>query len=335
MPTDYKQYNYSGYSYCGGSFPSQGCGPTSVADLLNISPLTVADWMTRNGYATTDGHGTYWTGISAALTAFGAGGKMIGSSLDGYTDCEQMREWRKTIQSGYMGVLLMHGTSKGCKDNLWTTSGHYIAVVSYDAKTDRYLIYDPASATRTGWHPWDHLSGDICCLYTSTLKWGEDQKTSYTVTLKQVQEGDKGKHVLLGQRMLKSRGLYAGKLDSEFGPKTKKAVLDYQKFINKHGGNLKEDGILGPSTWQNMFGFNGIVKGSEVTMTFEQIKPGDKIVYVYGAQQILAGLGLYVAVLDFSFGPATEAAVREFQKQKKIAIDSVIGPTTWKMLLGI
>ena len=45
MATDYKQYNYSAY-YCDEPFAQSACGPTAVADLLNISPLTTANWMT-------------------------------------------------------------------------------------------------------------------------------------------------------------------------------------------------------------------------------------------------------------------------------------------------
>jgi len=331
MATDYKQYNYGGYSYCGGSFPSQGCGPTSVADLLDISPITVADWMTRNGYATTDGHGTYWEGINAALTAFGADGRMLCSSMDGKYEAPAFEEFKKTIQSGYMGVMLMHNVVSP----MWTTGGHYIACVSYDPKTDQYLIYDPASASRTGWHPWSHFVGNICCLYVSSKKWGSPANDEYTFTLKQVKEGDKNKYVLLGQRMLKSRGLYTGKLDSSFGPKTKKAVLKYQQWINAHGGNLTEDAILGPSTWQSIFGITGIVKGSEVTLTVKQVKPGEKNIYVYIAQQILTGMGYYHGDLDMSYGPATTQSVRDAQKGYGIHVDSICGPTTFKVLINI
>ena len=329
---DYKQYDYSGYTYCGGSFASQGCGPTSVADIVEISPITVAQWMTNNGYATTDGHGTYWGGINAALTAFNAGGKMIAESMDGYTTAPAFDTWKGAIQSGCMGVLLMHNVT----NSYWTTSGHYIAVVQYDAKTDRYYVCDPASVARTGWHPWSDFVGNICCLYTSTKRWGDGPSdTTYTFTLPQVQEGDKNKYVLLAQKMLKSRGLYTGKLDKSFGPKMKKAVLDYQKIINKQGGKLAEDGVIGPATWQSLFGLNGKVDGAKVTLTVDQVKAGSKNVYVYDAQQILKGTGYYLGELDMSYGPATVAAVKAFQKDQGITRDGVCGPTTFKKLIAI
>ena len=327
MAKDYKQYDYNA-TYCGGSFASQGCGPTSVADILEISPLTVAQWMTNNGYATTDGHGTYWGGINAALSAFGAGGRMLGQSMDGTYNSSVFDEWKSIIQSGCMGVLLMHNVVS----NYWTNSGHYIAVVSYDAKSDKYLVYDPASTVRTGWHSFGDFAGNICCLYTSTKKWGEGggDDTTYSFKVKQIKPGDSGKEVKLLQKLLCSRGMYARKsIDGSYGTKTEKAVKKYQKWISEHGGKLAQDGVCGPATWTSILGIAGDTK------VLQQIKLGDKSIDVYVAQEILSADGYYTGVCDKSYGPATLAAVKAFQKKKKIAQDGVVGPTTWKKLLAL
>ena len=46
------------------------------------------------------------------------------------------------------------------------------------------------------------------------------------------------------QQALKNAGLYTGKIDGDLGPKTKKAITDFQ------GQNdLKADGKVGPQTW--------------------------------------------------------------------------------------
>lgn len=327
MAKDYKQYNYSA-SYCGGSFASQGCGPTSVADIVEVSPLTVAQWITNNGFATTDGHGTYWGGINAALTAFGAGGKMLnGKSLLGIQHSPYFDSWQSVIRGGCMGVLLMGpGTN-----SYWTSSGHYIAVVQYDSKTDKYLVYDPASTTRTGWHPWSDFAGNIKICYTSTAKWGSVTPTvvtTYSFKVKQIQLGDSGKEVLLLQRLLKARGLYKG-LDSNYGPKVEKAVKKYQKWINDHGGKLTVDGVCGPSTWTSILGISGDTK------TVHEVKMGDKGIDVYLLQQLLASVDLYQGAQDKEFGMATRTAVKDYQKKKGIAVDGVCGPTTWKKLIKL
>ena len=68
MATDYKQYDsrWASKSYAGGTMANSGCGPTADADVIDRSPVEVADWMTAHGYAS-NGSGTYWEGIPAAI----------------------------------------------------------------------------------------------------------------------------------------------------------------------------------------------------------------------------------------------------------------------------
>ena len=73
---------WADYPYAGETMAPAGCGPTSVADLLGHSePITVANWMQNNGYAS-NGSGTYHAGIPAALRAFGYDGERIESAQD-------------------------------------------------------------------------------------------------------------------------------------------------------------------------------------------------------------------------------------------------------------
>jgi murein L,D-transpeptidase YcbB/YkuD len=46
------------------------------------------------------------------------------------------------------------------------------------------------------------------------------------------------------QQALKNAGLYDGKIDGKVGPRTKNAVIEFQR---QHG--LKADGIIGQKTW--------------------------------------------------------------------------------------
>lgn len=42
------------------------------------------------------------------------------------------------------------------------------------------------------------------------------------------------------------------------------------------------------------------------------------------------GLGL---IVDGIFGPATEAAVKQYQRDNRLKVDGIVGPETWNSLL--
>ena len=59
-----------------------------------------------------------------------------------------------------------------------------------------------------------------------------------------IRSGSKGSSVVSIQKELKAAGINPGPIDGDFGPKTKKAVMAYQKKYH-----LEVDGIVGPKTW--------------------------------------------------------------------------------------
>lgn len=67
------------------------------------------------------------------------------------------------------------------------------------------------------------------------------------VTYPTLKIGDKSDYVLSWQIMLNLNGYYCGAEDGIFGPNTEYAVKQWQKM---HG--LKEDGIIGPKTWESV-----------------------------------------------------------------------------------
>lgn len=325
MATDYKQYNYSAY-YCDEPFAQSACGPTAVADLLNISPLTTANWMTQHGYASSH-QGTIWSGISACLTAYGGKGVQINSySVLGQRDNSIFTTWKQKIQSGCMGILLMGAG----RNNYWTNGGHYIAIVSYS--NGKYLVYDPASAARTGWHSFDDFAGNIkICYYSETIKWnnGPAPEQKYTFTPQEVSRGMVNYSVMLAQEILKARNIYKGQIDGSFGDETRRAVIQYQTKRQKEGAPIAIDGICGYYTWSDLLGI--IPKNVKC----ENLQYGKHGVYVILLQEILMAKGHYNGVLDGSYGRGTESAVRAFQKKSNIAVDGLCGPTTWKTLIKI
>ena len=56
---------------------------------------------------------------------------------------------------------------------------------------------------------------------------------------------------------------------------------------------------------------------------------------VYLAQEILRSRGIYTGVLDKQFGPQMAAAVLKYQQIRHLEADKIVGPATWKDLLGL
>lgn len=62
-----------------------------------------------------------------------------------------------------------------------------------------------------------------------------------------VRTGSHGADVTRVQKELKAAGMNPGPIDGDFGPKTRAAVIAYQKKYH-----LAVDGIVGPNTWRKM-----------------------------------------------------------------------------------
>ena len=84
MATNYKQNDpaWAWKAYAGETMAYAGCGPTATADLLNVTPPTIADWMSSHGEAgipcyASNGSGTYAQGVVACLKAYGHDAEMI------------------------------------------------------------------------------------------------------------------------------------------------------------------------------------------------------------------------------------------------------------------
>jgi cell wall-associated NlpC family hydrolase len=67
-----------------------------------------------------------------------------------------------------------------------------------------------------------------------------------------VREGSRGPAVKELQTLLKSKGFNPGAADGVFGPKTKAAVLAFQR-----SQGITADGIVGPQTWGRLKGTSG------------------------------------------------------------------------------
>ena len=162
--------------------------------------------------------------------------------------------------------------------------------------------------------------------------------------------GSKGDAVYLLQKKLKELGYYTGTVDSEYGMGTANAVKDFQQ-----ANGLLADGIAGEKTQEKLYSYYAIPKpqGSSATNTPRRtgtatprptatpdlskaryLKVGMSGSDVRLVQNRLISLGYLAGSADGSYGGATEAAVKAFQKKAKEWDDGIAGPNTQKALFA-
>ena len=143
-----------------------------------------------------------------------------------------------------------------------------------------------------------------------------------------IQQGSKGQAVEDAQQALIARGYPVGSAGSDgiFGIYTYRAVLNYQ--FDRSAGQfwafpypLSVDGIVGLQTWGRL--------------APDTIRNGSKGTGVRLAQNILKNSGnpsWDPGPVDGIFGPQTELAVTNYQKDLEVTADGIVGPSTWRAL---
>ncbi|MFN8612134.1 MAG: peptidoglycan-binding protein [Vulcanimicrobiota bacterium] len=135
-----------------------------------------------------------------------------------------------------------------------------------------------------------------------------------------LRRGQSGEDVKNLQNQLNAQG--AGlKTDGEFGPKTEKALRNFQR---RKG--LEQDGVAGPDTNQKLA--KGLTLPKD--MLLSQGSQGSR---VRGAQELMNRLGGDLKT-DGKFGPKTQEAVKKLQREHGLKEDGIIGQETLKVLNG-
>jgi peptidoglycan hydrolase-like protein with peptidoglycan-binding domain len=146
--------------------------------------------------------------------------------------------------------------------------------------------------------------------------------------MRPIRQGDRGPAVEDVQRRLRSLGYDVGPagVDGVFLGATFGAVRAFQ-----HARSLAEDGVVGPETWAALV---------DATFTL-----GDRLLYlrlphfhgrdVRMLQGALNALGFACGQPDAIFGPFTERAVREFQRNTGQPADGVVGSETVRAVVNL
>ena len=128
--------------------------------------------------------------------------------------------------------------------------------------------------------------------------------------------GSTGEEVKSLQQRLNVLGFGPLVVDGIFGPATEEAVKKFQKQ-----NGLVVDGIVGPQTRAKL--------ETSIPPTIRSGSTGEVVKYL---QQWLNAIGFGSLAVDGIFGPATEEAVKKFQKQYGLIVDGIVGPQTWTKL---
>ncbi len=145
-------------------------------------------------------------------------------------------------------------------------------------------------------------------------EWGPE---TYYAT-RSLRAGDDSDDVYVWQGMLYCAGADPQMFDGAFGAYTRAATEDYQT-----GAGLHPTGVADRYTWARMFGAG--------RPSHTLLRRGDRGAEVRYLQELLMYAGYPVAT-DGDFGPATEAAVKEFQAASGLVPDGEVGPLTWQAL---
>ncbi|MBQ8665345.1 MAG: C39 family peptidase [Lachnospiraceae bacterium] len=153
-PNFYKQTDkkWQGYSWNGATVARNGCGPSSVANIVSVlpvlghpkaTPLSVFKVACKKGYMHPQ-YGTYYAGMTQLLKDYGVK-KLIHTS--------DMAVLKKHLEAGDMAVCL-------CGKSIFTSSGHYVA--AYGIKGSTAYVSDSASTAKSRHYPsWTTLKNAI------------------------------------------------------------------------------------------------------------------------------------------------------------------------------
>ena len=160
-----------------------------------------------------------------------------------------------------------------------------------------------------------------------------------------LREGASGQNVRLVQFWLKiARTVYSRlnsiTVDGRFGAATTAAVKRFQSYFG-----LTSDGVVGRNTWLKLYEVYNDIANKLLSSSLRPgeypgvLRKGSSGTAVRELQFYLYLMSAYessipAVSIDGSFGAATEAAVRAYQRYAGLTVDGIVGRTTWNSLYG-
>lgn len=160
-----------------------------------------------------------------------------------------------------------------------------------------------------------------------------ESSSSSQVSTPLLKKGSRGSAVTQLQQLLKDKGYLKGSVDGIFGNNTYSSVKSFQK-----DSGLVSDGIVGAKTWAALQSGSTPSRGSSGSSSKEEVnysgllKIGSRGSKVSSLQQRLKDLGYLSGKVDGIFGPATEKALKSFQKDNGLVVDGIAGDKTFAKL---
>jgi peptidoglycan hydrolase-like protein with peptidoglycan-binding domain len=222
----------------------------------------------------------------------------------------------------------------------------YLHLACANEELSEGLLYFPTAPLEVH-HPsrWQKFSGTAATQLLSVLV-GFIVLGVTQSAMAQLQQGAQGPEVSDLQSRLTAAGCYNGPIDGVFGSLTKAGVIQCQR-----ASGLVEDGIAGPETLARL-GSSGSASlpstGGEQSATIYTssytssnytsstlngvLRRGSSGQAVSTLQSRLASLGYYRGVIDGEFGQGTEDALIQFQRDRNLTPDGIVGAQVYQAL---
>jgi peptidoglycan hydrolase-like protein with peptidoglycan-binding domain len=200
-----------------------------------------------------------------------------------------------------------------------------------------------APATDKPWTRWGKMA-DVD--YSSVITPPAEEAPSFWLGrhLKVTSPYIKGDDVAQVQEALLEKGFSPGKIDGIYGPKTEKAVREFQTQAK-----ITVDGIVGKDTTKALLGSwiidcdgksccpeNETPLGAfELGRLLKLATPYMRGDDVSDVQDALKSNGFSPGKVDGIYGKITQGAVKKFQKAKALKVDGIVGVNTVTALGGV